>query len=76
MGDCVSQCDYNPKKKTEDESCPFNSLYWNFFDGQRDKLQSNFRLGMVYRTYDKMNITVKAGIREKAQSLLDNINAL
>ena len=51
-------------------------MYWNFFDSQRDKLQSNFRLGMVYRTYDKMNASVKAGIREKAQSLLDNINAL
>jgi deoxyribodipyrimidine photolyase-like uncharacterized protein len=31
---------------------------------------------MVYRTYDKMNADVKAGIREKAQSLLDNINTL
>jgi deoxyribodipyrimidine photolyase-related protein len=76
MGDYCDQCHYNPKTKTDDDSCPFNALYWNFFDSQRDKLQSNFRLGMVYRTYDKMNITVKAGIREKAQSLLDNINAL
>jgi deoxyribodipyrimidine photolyase-related protein len=51
-------------------------LYWNFFDSQREKLHSNFRLGMVYRTYDKMNATVKTGIREKAQSLLNNINEL
>ena len=76
MGDYCDQCHYNPKTKTDDDSCPFNALYLNFFDSQRDKLLSNFRLGMVYRTYDKMNITVKAGIREKAQSLLDNINAL
>ena len=76
MGDYCDQCFYNPKTKTEDDSCPFNALYWNFFDSQRDKLQSNFRLGMVYRTYDKMNADVKAGIREKAQSLLDNINTL
>ena len=76
MGDYCDQCFYNPKTKTEDDSCPFNALYWNFFDSQRDKLQSNFRLGMVYRTYDKMNADMKAGIREKAQSLLDNINTL
>lgn len=76
MGDYCDQCFYNPKTKTEDDSCPFNALYWNFFDSQRDKLQSNFRLGMVYRTYDKMNADVKAGIREKAQSLIDNINTL
>ena len=76
MGDYCDQCFYNPKTKTEDDSCPFNALYWNFFDSQRDKLQSNFRLGMVYRTYDKMNADVKAGIREKAQYLLDNINTL
>ena len=76
MGDYCDQCFYNPKTKTEDDSCPFNALYWNFFDSQRDKLQSNFRLGMVYRTYDKMNADVKAGIREKAQSLLDSINTL
>ena len=76
MGDYCDQCFYNPKTKTEDDSCPFNALYWNFFDSQRDKLQSNFRLGMVYRTYDKMSADVKAGIREKAQSLLDNIHTL
>ena len=76
MGDYCDQCHYNPKTKTDDDSCPFNALYWNFFDSQRDKLHSNFRLGMVYRTYDKMNATVKAGIREKAQSLFNNINEL
>ena len=76
MGDYCDQCHYNPKTKTDDDSCPFNALYWNFFDSQREKLHSNFRLGMVYRTYDKMNATVKTGIREKAQSLLNNINEL
>ena len=76
MGDYCDQCSYNPKTKTEEDSCPFNALYWNFFDSQRDKLQTNFRLGMVYRTYDKMDTSVKAGIREKAQTLLENINEL
>lgn len=76
MGDYCQNCFYNEKTKTDSESCPFNALYWNFFDRHRNKLSSNFRLGMVYRTYDKMKDSHKEKLRERAQYILQNLESL
>ena len=76
MGDYCQKCFYNEKTKTDSESCPFNALYWNFFDRHRNKLSNNFRLGMVYRTYDKMKDSHKEKLRERAQYILQNLESL
>jgi deoxyribodipyrimidine photolyase-related protein len=41
-------------KKTGDEACPFNYLYWDFLIRNRDKLGGNARMGMMYRSLDRM----------------------
>ncbi|MGB1184202.1 MAG: cryptochrome/photolyase family protein [Schleiferiaceae bacterium] len=76
MGDYCDNCVYNPKTKTDKDSCPLNALYWDFFERNRDKLGNNFRLGMVYRTYDKMSSEQKQAISAKAADLLEQINEL
>ena len=76
MGDYCQNCFYNEKTKTDSDSCPFNSLYWNFFERHRDLLGNNFRLGMVYRTFDKMSLENKAAIRARANYVLENLEAL
>jgi deoxyribodipyrimidine photolyase-related protein len=76
MGDYCDNCQYNPKTKTDKDSCPLNSLYWDFFERNRDKLGNNFRLGMVYRTYDKMSSEQKQAISQKAAELLEQLNQL
>ena len=76
MGDYCQNCAYNEKTKTDSDSCPFNALYWDFFDRHRNKLSNNFRLGMVYRTYDKMKDSHKEQLRERAQYILQNLESL
>ena len=76
MGDYCQNCFYNEKTKIDSDSCPFNSLYWNFFERHRDLLGNNFRLGMVYRTFDKMSSENKAAIRARANYVLENLEAL
>lgn len=76
MGNYCSNCTYNEKTKVDSDSCPFNALYWDFFDRNRDKLGNNFRLGMVYRTYDKMNTENKTALRTRAAYLLEHIDTL
>ena len=53
QGNYCSHCAYDPGKKTGDGACPFNSLYWHFYDRNRDKLEKNPRIGMAYRTWIK-----------------------
>ena len=54
MSDYCETCHYNPDKRTGERACPFNSLYWDFLHRQRDRLAGNPRMGMMYRTWDRM----------------------
>ena len=55
MGDHCQTCSYNPKSKTGDDACPFNALYWNFFERHRSHFEGNPRLGMVYHQLHRMS---------------------
>lgn len=69
-------CYYDKKAKTGERACPFNSLYWDFYDRNRDKLEKNPRIGMAYRTWDRMDGDKKAAILEQAADCLDRIETL
>lgn len=74
MSDYCESCHYNPGKKTGEKACPFNSLYWHFMARHEDKLKGNQRIGMVYRTLEKLND--KEAILEQAGEYLSNIEKL
>lgn len=76
MSDYCKGCAYDKKKRTGPDACPFNSLYWDFFDRHREKLENNPRIGMVYRTWDKMGIREQTAVRAQAADYLMRINTL
>ncbi|MGB0682079.1 MAG: cryptochrome/photolyase family protein [Magnetovibrionaceae bacterium] len=55
MSDYCGDCRYDVKQKTGEDACPFNYLYWDFLDRNRDVLKGNPRLGMPYRNLEKMS---------------------
>ena len=76
MVNYCKNCHYSKSKKTGENACPFNSLYWDFYDRNRDKLEKNPRIGMAYRTWDKMDSSKKEAILLQAEAYLENINSL
>lgn len=44
------QCHYNPKQRTGEKACPFNTLYWDFLARNADKLQDNPRMAIMLRS--------------------------
>ncbi|TCD05610.1 cryptochrome/photolyase family protein [Pedobacter frigidisoli] len=76
MSNYCDSCKYDRNDKIGENSCPFNSLYWNFHDQQRAKLQHNHRLSMVYRTWDKMAPALKASVLQRANYYLENLDKL
>jgi len=76
MSDYCGSCKYDRKTKTEANSCPFNTLYWDFYMRHSDKLGNNPRIGMVYRTLNKMTPEAKGEIQERASWILNNLNTL
>ncbi|PBQ30995.1 cryptochrome/photolyase family protein [Sphingobacteriaceae bacterium] len=76
MSHYCSGCYYNKTKKTGDRACPFNSLYWNFYDQHREKLSKNARVGMMYNVWQKMKPADKSAILQQAEYYLTHINEL
>ena len=65
MSNYCQNCRYKVAEKTGDDACPFNYLYWHFLIKNRDRLGNNARLGMIYRSLDRMS-------EEKQQTIMDD----
>lgn len=76
MSNYCDECHYREKERTGEGSCPFNSLYWNFYFRNREKLSSNPRIGMMYRVWDKMQPDIQESILEQAQNYLERLETL
>lgn len=76
MSDYCKGCAYKKQVKTGAGACPFNSLYWDFHARHRDKLEKNPRIGMVYRTWDKMGQEQQEALRTQAASYLATLDSL
>lgn len=76
MGEYCGNCKYDRKEKHSSNACPLNSLYWNFYDKNREKLKGNNRVSMMFRILDKMDAEEQAKTLEKAQYYLENIENL
>ena len=76
MSSYCNGCFYNSSKKTGDKACPFNSLYWNFYNKHEAKLSKNPRIGMMYNVWSKMDPGAKAEILTQAEYYLTHINEL
>ena len=76
MGDHCAGCAYDKKARVGERACPFNALYWDFFDRQRGRLAGNHRLGMVYRQLDRFSPADLQALREQAQATLARIDQL
>jgi len=74
MSNYCKNCTYKVSKKEGPKACPFNYLYWDFLARNRKKLQSNYRVSMMYKTYDRMDDDKKLTISTDSQFFLDHID--
>ena len=73
MSDYCKNCNYKVTKKNGEDACPFNYLYWDFLIRNRDKLESNHRIGMMYKMYDRMGDDKKQAISDDSKHFLKSI---
>ena len=71
MSNYCKNCRYKVTKKNGPDACPFNYLYWDFLARNREKLQTNHRIGMMYKTYDRMDEDKKQMISDDSQRFFD-----
>ena len=75
MSDYCAPCRYDPTKRVGEDACPFNALYWDFMDRNRDKLGDNGRLRNQYRTWDRFGDDAKDATRAQAAAFLAKLDA-
>lgn len=76
MGDYCQGCAYDPMQKTGARACPFNALYWDFFDHHAPTLQDNPRLAIVFRQWQKMDDAQREALRAHAAQLRERLDTL
>ncbi|WP_328803157.1 cryptochrome/photolyase family protein [Oceanomicrobium pacificus] len=74
MSDYCSGCTYAVGQRAGDGACPFNALYWYFLDRQRDRMEGNPRMAMIYRTWDRMAEKDRADALASARDILDRLD--
>lgn len=73
MSNYCKNCDFKVTQKNGPTACPFNYLYWDFLARNREKLQSNPRIGMMYRTYDRMDKDKQKAISHDSSIFLSSL---
>ena len=73
MSNYCQDCCYNVKEKTGKDACPFNYLYWDFLIRNREQLQHNQRMSMIYATLGRMSADRVETIQRDAELFLNDI---
>jgi deoxyribodipyrimidine photolyase-related protein len=71
MSDYCQSCVYDPKIKLGERACPFNYLYWNFMMENEERLKSNPRMAMPYRTLARMPEEQREQIKNQSRLFLE-----
>ena len=74
MSDYCGNCRYTVKEKAGPDACPFNYLYWDFLDRNRKTLSSAQRLGVIYKSLDRMKEDKVETIRKDAARFLGTLD--
>lgn len=75
MSNYCQTCRYKVRKKNGPDACPFNYLYWDFLIRNESKLRDNHRLGMTYRTLDRMSAEKTNAIAEDSRRFFKALSA-
>lgn len=74
MSNHCKSCVYDHKKRHGHKACPFNSLYWHFYDRHESLLRQNPRIGFAYRTLSKMTDQERIATLQQAEKYLESIS--
>jgi len=75
MSDYCRDCRYDVRSRIGENACPFNALYWDFLARHEDRLRSNPRLRMPYRTWDRQTPEAQTATRDQASGFLAELDA-
>ena len=76
MSDYCSVCAYDVKKTIGSNACPFNSFYWHFIDLHQARFETNPRMALVIKNWQKRDPEKKQAVLAQARTYLSQLNSL
>jgi deoxyribodipyrimidine photolyase-related protein len=73
MSNYCAACRYDPKTRTGDDACPFNTFYWDFMIRHRRRFARNRRMGLALKNVDRLDEADRKAIRSQAERLRADI---
>ncbi|MEO1023145.1 MAG: cryptochrome/photolyase family protein [Bacteroidota bacterium] len=70
MSDYCKHCAYSIKEKTGETACPFNYLYWNFVQEQRETFTENGRANFMVNMWNKKSAEEQSTIIESSEQFI------
>ena len=70
MSNYCDGCRFDPGKRSGEDACPFNLLYWNFLAQHRETLAANPRMGLVLKNLERLEDAQLEEIRAGAAAFL------
>ncbi|MCQ0969380.1 cryptochrome/photolyase family protein (plasmid) [Paracoccus sp. TK19116] len=74
MSDYCKSCRYDPKKRTGEDACPWNALYWNFIARHEDRLSRNNRMSMIVNNWRRKPKDEQRALRKAASDHMAALN--
>lgn len=74
MSDYCAGCRYSSKTRTDEDSCPFNTLYWDFLIRHSQRLHGNPRMSLLMKNAIKMPDRERDLIQRRARTVLKSLN--
>ncbi|MCS6793235.1 MAG: cryptochrome/photolyase family protein [Oscillatoriaceae bacterium SKYG93] len=72
MSNYCQNCQFDWRDRLGENACPFNFLYWNFLERNRDKLKKQGRLSFILANLERMSSEELEIIRKKSTEYLRN----
>jgi deoxyribodipyrimidine photolyase-related protein len=76
MSDYCKGCAYDKKQRVGESACPFNALYWDFYQRNAAQLKKNPRIGMAYQQLARMDADTLAALQARATQIRGQLDAL
>ncbi|MGD8427236.1 MAG: cryptochrome/photolyase family protein [Balneolaceae bacterium] len=73
MSNYCNSCKYNVNQKTGVDACPFNYLFWNFVNEQREVFMRSGRNSFMINMFDKKAEDEQTAIKESSKKYLDSL---
>jgi deoxyribodipyrimidine photolyase-related protein len=71
MSNYCKGCRYDPRERTGEAACPFNTLYWDFMLRHADRFRSNRRMAMMVKNAERIARDERVELTMRASELRD-----